>query len=187
MKTLIVYGTRYGATAETSEQIAKSLRGENFDVKVVNLKEEKIEDLSGYELVIIGSGIQMEKWVGEAEDFLKKFHKSLAKKKIAIFVSSAFAPLNATQGKTAEVERAQEKYLDQKVATYSLQPIATAIFGGVLDFNRMGFLARKTMGGTKATFSEAGYKETKPGVYDTRDWNEIGDWARKIILKARYL
>jgi menaquinone-dependent protoporphyrinogen IX oxidase len=44
MKTLIVYGTRYGATAETSEQIAKSLRGENFDVKVVNLKEEKIEE-----------------------------------------------------------------------------------------------------------------------------------------------
>ena len=76
MKTLIVYGTRYGATAETSEQIAKSLRGENFDVKVVNLKEEKIEDVSEYELVIIGSGIQMEKWVGEAEDFLKKFHKN---------------------------------------------------------------------------------------------------------------
>jgi len=187
MKTLIVYGTRYGATAETSEQIAKALRVEDFDVKVVNLKEEKIKDISEYELVIIGSGIQMEKWVGDAEDFLKKFHRSLSQKKIAIFVSSAFVPLNAIQGKTAEVEHAQEKYLSQKVADYSLKPIDTAIFGGVLNFNTMGFLARKTMGGTKATFEEAGYKDIKPGVIDTRDWNEIGDWARKIILKARYL
>lgn len=187
MKTLIVYGSRSGATAATSEQIAMALRVEDFDVKVVNLKEEKIKDVSEYELVIIGSGIQMEKWVGDAEDFLKKFHKNLAQKKIAIFVSSAFSPLNAMQGKTAEVKHAQEKYLDQKVANYSLKPIATAIFGGVLNFNTMGFLARKTMGGAKATFEGAGYKEIEPGVYDTRDWNEIADWTRKIILKARYL
>ncbi len=187
MKTLIVYGTRYGATAETSEEIAKILRGEGFDVKVVNSKEEKIKDVSEYELVIVGSGMHMEKWVGEAEDFLKKFHKDLARKKVAVFISSAFVPLDRSQGKTAEVERAQEKYLEQKVASYSLKPIATAIFGGVLDFNKMGFLARKTLGGVKSSFEAAGYKETKPGVYDTRDWNEIKDWARKIVLKARYL
>jgi menaquinone-dependent protoporphyrinogen IX oxidase len=30
MKTLIVYGTRYGATAGTVEEIAKALRDEGF-------------------------------------------------------------------------------------------------------------------------------------------------------------
>ena len=48
MKTLLVYGTRYGATASTSEEIAKVLQGEGFDVKVVNAKEEKIKDISPY-------------------------------------------------------------------------------------------------------------------------------------------
>ena len=42
VKTLIIYATRYGATAGTAEEIAKMLRKEGFDVKIVNLKEEKI-------------------------------------------------------------------------------------------------------------------------------------------------
>jgi menaquinone-dependent protoporphyrinogen IX oxidase len=44
LKTLIVYGTRYGATAGTSEEIAKILSHEGFDVKVVNAKEEKMDE-----------------------------------------------------------------------------------------------------------------------------------------------
>ena len=56
-----------------------------------------------------------------------------------------------------------------------------------MDYNKVGFLARKAMSGVKPLFEAAGYKETKPGVYDTRDLDEIKDWARKLILKARYL
>ncbi len=102
MKTLIVYGTRYGATTSTSEEIAKVLRGEGFDVKVVNAKEEKIKDISPYELIVVGSGMQMGKWTGEAEDFLKRFQKELAQKKIAIFVSS-MKTVTEREGKTEEV------------------------------------------------------------------------------------
>jgi menaquinone-dependent protoporphyrinogen IX oxidase len=187
MKVLIVYGNGYGATGETSEEIAKILREEGFNVKVANLKEETIKDISEYELVVVGSDVQIDKWSDEAERFLKKFREDLAKKKIAIFVSSALFALSRIQGKTAEVDRAREKYLEQKAAAYSLTPIAMAIFGGVLDFNQMGFLARKTLGWVKSSFEAENYKETKPGVYDTRDWNEIKEWARKLVLKARYL
>ena len=42
MKTLIVYGTRYGATTGTSNEIAKVLLEAGFEIKVVNAKEEKI-------------------------------------------------------------------------------------------------------------------------------------------------
>jgi len=38
-KILIAYGTRYGATATTVEEIAKVLQGKGFEVKVVNLKK----------------------------------------------------------------------------------------------------------------------------------------------------
>ena len=40
-KALIVYGTRYGATASTSEEIAEMLRKEGFDVRVANAKKDK--------------------------------------------------------------------------------------------------------------------------------------------------
>jgi hypothetical protein len=31
---------------------------------------------------------------------------------------------------------------------------------------------------------EAAYKETQPGVYDTRDWNVIRSWAKELARKA---
>ena len=70
-KALIVYGTRYGATASTSEEIAEILRKEGFDVQVVNAKNDKVQDISEYELIIVGSGMQIDRWTGEAEGFLK--------------------------------------------------------------------------------------------------------------------
>ncbi len=54
MKSLIVYATRYGATKGTSEEIARIMRDENIDVKIDNLKEEKIKDISEYDLVVVG-------------------------------------------------------------------------------------------------------------------------------------
>jgi menaquinone-dependent protoporphyrinogen oxidase len=187
MKSLIVYGTRYGTTANTAEEIAKILRKEDFYVDILNLKEKRIDDISEYKLILVGTGIQSDKWVGEAEDFLKKFCGELAEKKVALFASSALFSLYKTEKTTEKIEQAQKKYLEQKAADYELKPIAMAIFGGVMDFDKMGFLARKTFGKLEPSFEAAGYKKTKPRAYDTRDWNEIKDWTRKIVLKARYL
>jgi menaquinone-dependent protoporphyrinogen IX oxidase len=41
MKTLLVYGNRYGATMSTSEEIAKVLQAEGFDVKLQTRKKRK--------------------------------------------------------------------------------------------------------------------------------------------------
>ncbi len=124
MKTLLVYATRYGATAGTSEEIAKVLREEGFDVKVANLKEEKVKNISEYDLIIVGSGMQMFKWTGEAEDFLKKFQMELAQKKLAIFVSSAVKSTYEREGKTEELAKLWKSYLEDKAAKYNLHSIA---------------------------------------------------------------
>jgi len=60
-KIIVVYGTRYGATEGTSEEIAKGLRGEGLDVRVINAGEEKLKDIPEYDPVIVSSGIQMAK------------------------------------------------------------------------------------------------------------------------------
>jgi menaquinone-dependent protoporphyrinogen oxidase len=187
MKALIAVGTSLGAASEIAEQIAKIFRQSSFNTDVINARERKIGDISNYELVVLGSEVYMDKWVSEAEDFLKDFQKELGNRKVAIFVSAALVPLDRIQGKKEDVDRAEEKYLTQKAAAYSLKPIATAMFGGIIDFNKMGFFARRSLGWAKASLEEAGYKEKKPGVYDTRNWKEIKDWGRKLILKARYL
>ena len=184
MKTLIVYGTRYGATTGTSNEIAKVLREAGFEIKVVNTKKEKIRDVSEYELVIVGSGIRMGKWTDEADDFLKKFHRELEQKKLAIFVSS-MKSVSEREGKTEDLASSHKIALEDKVAQFSLHPIALGFFGGVIDFNKMNFLFRKTMGFLKPQLEKDGFKEEPPGVYDLRDWDEIRSWAKDLAVKAR--
>jgi menaquinone-dependent protoporphyrinogen oxidase len=187
IKTLLVYDTRYGATQGTAEEIAKTLRQECFDVKIVYAKEEKITDISEYEVVIVGGGLQMNKWTSETEDFLKRFQDVLAHKKVAIFVSSALKSVYEREGKEDEVGKIRKAHLDDRAAKYGLKPIALGLFGGIIDFNKMGMLARRSLGSMKPRFDAAGFKETTAGVYDTRDWDEINSWVKAFVLKARYL
>ena len=72
------------------------------------------------------------------------------------------------------------KYLEEKAAKYNLQPVALGLFGGVYDFNKMSWFFRKTMSAVKPKLEEAGFKETEPGVYDTRDLNAIRSWAKQV-------
>jgi menaquinone-dependent protoporphyrinogen oxidase len=82
IKALIVYGIRYGAAASTSKDIAETLRQEGIDVRVVNAKEDKVKDITEYELVIVGNGIQIGRWTKEPEKFLKNFKKNCERRKL---------------------------------------------------------------------------------------------------------
>ena len=179
-KVLIAYGTRYGATTGTAEEIARVLREKSFEVKVVNLKEEKVKDISEYELVIIGSGMKMDMWTSKTKAFLKKFSTELNKKKVAIFVSSGARALMEYKGENEEIRRINKKYLEDKAFKYGLKPISMAMFGGIWDYNQMGKIYTKFLDSERENFKPAGFKETATGVYDSRNWDEIRNWAKQI-------
>jgi menaquinone-dependent protoporphyrinogen oxidase len=175
-KSLIVYGTRYGAAASASEEIANTLRRKGIEVDVVNAKAQKIKDISQYDLVIVGSGIQINRWTNEPEKFLKKFQKQLANKKVALFVCCGSA---TDKNKPEAAEQARRKYLEEKAAKYNLHPVALGLFGGVYNYNNVPWYAKKAMEMDRPRVA-ATYKETEPGIYDTRDWNAIRVWAEEL-------
>ncbi|MHA2146140.1 MAG: hypothetical protein ACXAB0_11870 [Candidatus Thorarchaeota archaeon] len=160
MRTLIAFCTRYGATASTSEEIAKVLRNEGFDVHVVNTKKEKVKDISD--------------------------QKELRQKKTAIFVSSGSQAIIKFDGDTEALANDWQKYVVDKVEKYSLDPVALGLFGGVWDYNKMGFVYRKTMGPFRMKLEEVGIPEIEPGVYDTRNWDEIRTWVKELVEKVNY-
>ena len=180
IQVLIAYGTRYGATTSTAEEIAKVLQDEGLEVRVVNLKKEKIKDITNYELVIIGSGMKMEMWTSKAKAFLNKFSSELKKKKVAIFVSSGARALMEYKGEHDEIIRITKKYLEDKASKYDLNPISMTMFGGIWDYNQMGKIYRKFLDAERENFIPAGIKETEPGVYDSRNWDEIRKWANEL-------
>ncbi len=180
-KALIVYGTRYGTTANTSDVIADTLRQVGFEVKIVDAKKEKVQTISEFDLIIVGSGIQMGKWTSEPEDFIKKYQKELANKKLALFVSCGGAnPLSEGEKKNKEMDNAKRKYLEDKAVEYKVTPVALGFFGGCYDFNQMSWFFKKTLSSIKPKLESAGYKETKTGVYDLRDLDGIRNWTREL-------
>ena len=128
--------------------------------------------------------MQMAQWTGAAENFLKKYQKELAKMKVAIFVSSAAEAMLKFDKNDAELEKARKSYLDDKAALYGLNPVSMVIFGGVWDYNKMNFIFKKTMSPFKIKIEEAGFKEVSPGLYDTRDWEVIRNWAKEMAVRV---
>jgi menaquinone-dependent protoporphyrinogen oxidase len=180
-KALIVYGTRTGTTANTSEVIADTLRKVGYEVKIVDTKKEKVQSISEFDLIIVGSGIQMGKWTSEPEDFIKKHQKELTTKKLAFFVSCGGAnPLSEGEKKTKEFDDAKRKYLEEKSVEFKVTPVALGFFGGCYDFNKMSWFFKKTLSSIKPKLEGAGYKETKTDVYDLRDLNEIRNWTKEL-------
>jgi len=58
------------------------------------------------------------------------------------------------------------------------------MFGGVWEFNRPPWWSRMAMAAIRKQIEDLGLKETQPGVYDTRDWDVIRDWARGLSAQA---
>ncbi|MEM3798256.1 MAG: hypothetical protein QXY74_07485 [Candidatus Bathyarchaeia archaeon] len=67
---------------------------------------------------------------------------------------------------------------------FGYQPIALGFFGGVIDYNKMGFMARKGMESSKPQLEKHGFK-VAPDVYDLRNWDEIRNWAKELAKKSR--
>jgi menaquinone-dependent protoporphyrinogen IX oxidase len=178
---LIVYGTRYGATEMTANEIADVFRQEGLDTTVVNLKNDKVKDISEYDLVV---GIKIKKWTKEPEKFLDKFKNELANKKTALFICcGARYPLDEKADAETELQYALTHHLEEKASKYNLQPVSLGLFGGVYNFNKMGWFFKKTLSAVKPQLEAAGVPETQPGLYDTRDVNNVRNWAKEVAQK----
>jgi menaquinone-dependent protoporphyrinogen oxidase len=181
-KALIVYGTRTGTAAITAQELAQTLQKQGVEAKVVNAKKEKIQSITEYDLIIVGSGIQMGRWTGEPEDFLKKFQKELTAKKVALFVNCGSAAEKLNPDKPEIAENAKTKYLEEKAAKYNLKCTALGFFGAIYNFNTMSWIMKKGMENERPKLAAA-YKETEPDVYDTRDVEAIQKWAKELATK----
>jgi hypothetical protein len=89
------------------------------------------------------------------------------------------------EGKTNELEADRKMELDNKVAKYNFNPISLGFFGGVINFNKMNPITRKVSGSLKQRLEKDGFKETEPGIYELRDWEEIRRWAKELASKTR--
>lgn len=74
-RALVAFATKYGSTAEIATAIGDTLRASGTDADVRAARE--VKDVRPYDVVILGSGVYMNRWHGEALDFAKRFANHL--------------------------------------------------------------------------------------------------------------
>ena len=173
MKFLVAYGSRFGSTKEIAEYMTKVLKEKEVNVDLYEAAKTP-SNIDEYDIVLIGSGIQIGKWKNTALNFLKKHQKTLRGKTTGLFVSCVFGMY------PDKVEEARKKFLVDVAKKYGLEPAGLGLFGSCLDFTgKKGLKYNLTVNIMKKDLAEMGveYDET----YEFRDWQKIKEWAESFI------
>jgi len=140
MKTIILYATKHGATAEIAQRIADKIG----DATLHDLKQPT-PDLAEYDCVIIGSAVYAGAFRKEAKAFLAQSSNILKTKKLALFASGM------SKGES-------DKVFTENIPTELLQEAkATMLLGGVFDPKKANFAERLIM---KVVTKQSGYVDT---------------------------
>ena len=157
-RVLVVYATKYGATAGIAEKIGQVLRETGLAVDVQ--PAGRAGDPAAYQAVVLGSAVYIGRWRKEAANYLKAHEQALAQRPVWIFNSG---PL----GEGDAAEQAGDLGFPK-----ALRPIAerihardVAIFFGAVDQAKLNPLERWM------------FKNVKSPTGDFRDWDAIAAWA----------
>jgi menaquinone-dependent protoporphyrinogen oxidase len=161
MKTLVVYGTKYGATAEIAERIGKVLREAGHEVDVASAA--RAGDVSGYQAVVLGSGVYAGSWRKEAADFLLAQKEALAGRPVWLFSSGPTG-----EGDPVALMKGWLFPDALKPVADEIKPRDTVLFHGAIQPDKVNF-------GEKLII-----KLLKASTGDFRDWEAIEAWAAGI-------
>jgi len=131
MKTAIIYDSKYGTTEKVAGSIAEKLMETN-EVECFSLKKNPNPDISGFEVVILGTPV----YAGQPSKKMKAFCKInepvLLEKKTGLFVCG--------------MEPYREKRENELKAAYPItlqeKALAAAFLGGAFLFEQMNFFER---------------------------------------------
>lgn len=119
-RTLVAYISAGGATEGYARIIAETLESRGHTVDLLDLRRERVPDLSGYENVVVGTGVRVAMVYRKGKQFLRR--KDLKGRRLAVYLSSGMA--------IAEPEKARERFLAPLIAKYDLAPVMYDAFPG---------------------------------------------------------
>ena len=151
---LVAYASKYGSTREVAEAICSTLQEAGLRAHLRPTTD--VRDLDGYDAVVLGAPLYMGRWHRHAHAFLRRHHRALAGKPLAVF---ALGPLHDDVEKEWSDARSQ---LDAAIARHGVEPQAVEVFGGRVDPSQLRFPFSKIPGG------------------DARDWDAIAAWGEAL-------
>jgi len=161
VKILIVYGSKYGATAEIAGKIGEAIAQEGHEAHVQ--PADKVKNVADYQAVVIGSAAYIGGWRKEVSKFVTKNEQALAERPVWVFSSGPTEkgdPVKLLEGWL--VPKGIKPIMDR------IKPRDITVFHGVINIEKLNFLEKQMM------------KMVKTEIGDYRDWDAITGWAKGI-------
>ncbi|HJQ76469.1 MAG TPA: flavodoxin domain-containing protein [Acidimicrobiia bacterium] len=156
IKILVTAGSKHGATDEIARKIADVLTARGFEV--ANSAPDQVDDLSGYDAVVLGSAVYAGHWVAEA-------------KALAGLVADAGPGMHVwlfSSGPIGDPPKPEEEPVDVAALVAETSARDHRVFAGKIDKSKLSF-------GEKAIVMALRAPEG-----DFRDWEQIEGWANEI-------
>lgn len=154
-RALVTYASKRGGTAGLAEAIAETLRARGLTVDCMPV--ERVEDVSGYDAVVIGSGLYMNRWLRAARRFVATHADALRTRPVWLFSSG---PLD---GSATEHPIPPTRSVANAMALVRARGHVT--FGGRLAPDAKGLIAAAM---------------AKKLAGDWRDWLHVRRWAGEV-------
>jgi len=153
-RVLVAYATKHGSTREVAEIVGAGLSRTGLETVVRPAHE--VDGLEPYDAVVLGGALYTGRWHRAAVAFLRRHRRALRTRPLAVFALGPRTLDDAdVEGARAQLGRALEKVPE-------VVPVATAVFGGVIDPTKLRFPFNRM---------EAS---------DARDWDAIRAWAGDV-------
>jgi menaquinone-dependent protoporphyrinogen oxidase len=161
MKILVAYASKYGSTKGIAERIAERLRvaGQQAEARPV----QAIDNLGGYDAVVVGSAVFADHWMAEATQFVGRHRAALADRPTWLFSSGPIGTMAAKREPVAPKETGQ---LVRAISAREHRVFLGAWDRANADRAKLGFAERMV-----ARWLPEG---------DFRDWAAIDGWAASI-------
>ena len=129
MRSLILYGSKYGTTEECSKKLKDYLDGE---VDLINVEENRDIKLDNYNKIIIGSSIYVGMFNKGIKRFVEDNKSELAGKELGLFMCCM-----------SDGEKIKEQF-EQNMPKEILDAAKVKeSFGGTFKFSKMNFFEKK--------------------------------------------
>ncbi len=158
-RILLAYASRHGSTREVAQAIAEVLTRRGMEVEIRPVEE--VQDLEGYQAVLLGSPVQDQAWLPEAQRFVQTHHQALRQLPLVYFV------LSGVLGDPTP-EHFHEVYGYLAEVCRLAPPLELGLFAGALDYGRLS--------------PEEQVRVLAKGLPegDFRRWQDVRAWAEEV-------
>lgn len=160
-KVLIAYASKHGSTAEIAKKIEEDLNQSGFECTTLPVKQ--VKDLSGFQAIVVGTGLYMGQWQKDAVRFIKQNKALLENQKVWIFTSGP-------TGEGDPVKLVQNRLVPEglRAAIEEIKPKDIAVFHGNIVLSKLSGFEKWIIGKVNAA------------IGDFRNWQSISSWATGI-------